>query len=147
MQSVTDVKSHVCFSLVQSYSTGRVSCFHDDLQDTGRPTRCLCQNTEPATLDEALHTAHSPVLGYPLLSIVIYCFLLFSIVYYFCFLSKDISEPVLSYFNLSKGVESALLLLPESFLHKYLYFYLSTQCEYFCHLSPGLALAGLALAG
>ena len=39
---------------------------------------------------------------------------------------KYISESVLSYFYLSKEVESVLLLLPESFCkHKYIYFYLS----------------------
>lgn len=39
-----------------------------------------------------------------------------------------ISEPVLSYSYLSKGVDEAWV------LHKYPYFYLSTDCEYLCHL-------------
>lgn len=39
-----------------------------------------------------------------------------------------ISEPVLSYSYLSKGVDEAWV------LHKYPYSYLSTDCEYLCHL-------------
>lgn len=40
-----------------------------------------------------------------------------------------ISEPVLSYSYLSKGVDEAWV------LHKYPYFYLSTDCEYYCATS------------
>lgn len=47
------------------------------------------------------------------------------------FLLKYISEPVFSYFYLSDGVESVLLLSTRVFFFPY--FYLSTGCEYFCH--------------
>ena len=46
-----------------------------------------------------------------------------------------ISKPVLSYFDLSKEVELALLLLPASFIsHRYVYFYLNNERVDFCHL-------------
>lgn len=41
------------------------------------------------------------------------------------------SEPVLSYFYVSDGVESVLLLSTRAFFFPY--FYSSTGCEYFCH--------------
>lgn len=47
------------------------------------------------------------------------------------FLLKYISEPVFSYFYLSDGVKSVLLLSTRVFFFPYSY--LSTGCEYFCH--------------
>ena len=40
--------------------------------------------------------------------------------YFLLLYSEYISDPVLSYFDLSKDIESVLPHLPESFLHKYL---------------------------
>ncbi len=45
--------------------------------------------------------------------------------------SEYISQPVLYYFDLSKEVESVLW--PEFLWHKYLDFYISEECVYFCH--------------
>lgn len=49
--------------------------------------------------------------------------------YFLIFVLEYITKLVLFYFYLSKTVEPVLLLLLEC----YFYFYLSIQCEYFCH--------------
>ncbi len=46
------------------------------------------------------------------------------------------SEPILRYFNLSKKSVVSTSTFTRVFLNKYLYFYLSEGCVYFCHLCP-----------